>query len=268
MRSTSDCGWRAVGCRRGPAARLDALMSAQVVHHLVRLPYRHFERNPLGVIAERLRQLDVLRGFFTGQHAGARDRSGLRRAVPAGAVRHQRLLGMVAVLGDPVAVGGARPDPSRAAPPGRRVFQALAAKSSALTETVANAATVKALGPRSRGREALAGAGRAARRRTTSAPAILPTSPPAPRPACSCWRCCHRAGRRARDRRPSPHASAAWSPPTAGGARAAADARSSRRPGTSCRRRALAFARLDELMAEPAESAPGGLAPMPPLAAG
>ncbi len=31
------------------------------------MPYRHFERTPSGVIAERLRQLDVLRGFFTGQ---------------------------------------------------------------------------------------------------------------------------------------------------------------------------------------------------------
>ena len=42
-------------------------MSGEVVHHLVQLPYRHFERTPSGVIAERLRQLDVLRGFFTGQ---------------------------------------------------------------------------------------------------------------------------------------------------------------------------------------------------------
>ena len=41
-------------------------MSGEVVHHLVQLPYRHFERTPSGVIAERLRQLDVLRGFFTG----------------------------------------------------------------------------------------------------------------------------------------------------------------------------------------------------------
>ena len=33
----------------------------------MQLPYRHFERTPSGVIAERLRQLDVLRAFFTGQ---------------------------------------------------------------------------------------------------------------------------------------------------------------------------------------------------------
>src|SRR5258708_6396938 len=73
--------WSAADCRRmslrpGRArarlsaragARLDTLMSAEVVHRLVPLPYRHFERTPSGVIAERLRQLDVLRGFFTGQ---------------------------------------------------------------------------------------------------------------------------------------------------------------------------------------------------------
>src|SRR5262249_7074078 len=56
-------GW--LSARTG--ARLDGLMCAEVVHHLVQLPYRHFERTPSGVIAERLRQLDVLRGFFTGQ---------------------------------------------------------------------------------------------------------------------------------------------------------------------------------------------------------
>ena len=56
-------GW--LSARAG--AHLDTLMSAEVVHHLVQLPYRHFERTPSGVIAERLRQLDVLRGFFTGQ---------------------------------------------------------------------------------------------------------------------------------------------------------------------------------------------------------
>jgi ABC-type bacteriocin/lantibiotic exporter with double-glycine peptidase domain len=56
-------GW--LSARAG--ARLDVLMSAEVVHHLVQLPYRHFERTPSGVIAERLRQLDVLRSFFTGQ---------------------------------------------------------------------------------------------------------------------------------------------------------------------------------------------------------
>src|SRR5882672_3040215 len=56
-------GW--LSARTG--ARLDALMSAEALHHLMQLPYRHFERTPSGIIAERLRQLDVLRNFLTGQ---------------------------------------------------------------------------------------------------------------------------------------------------------------------------------------------------------
>ena len=56
-------GW--LSARTG--ARLDALMSGEALHHLMQLPYRHFERTPSGVIAERLRQLDVLRNFLTGQ---------------------------------------------------------------------------------------------------------------------------------------------------------------------------------------------------------
>ena len=55
-------GW--LSARTG--ARLDALMSGEALHHLMQLPYRHFERTPSGIIAERLRQLDVLRNFLTG----------------------------------------------------------------------------------------------------------------------------------------------------------------------------------------------------------
>ena len=47
--------------------RLDALLGNEVVHRLLRLPYLHFERTPTGVISERLRQLDTIRAFFTGQ---------------------------------------------------------------------------------------------------------------------------------------------------------------------------------------------------------
>ncbi len=49
------------------AARLDALIGSEVVHRLFRLPYRHFEATSLGVINERLRQLEVIRQFFSGQ---------------------------------------------------------------------------------------------------------------------------------------------------------------------------------------------------------
>ncbi len=49
------------------AARLDALIGGEVVHRLLRQPFERFERTPVGLINERLRQLDVIRQFFTGQ---------------------------------------------------------------------------------------------------------------------------------------------------------------------------------------------------------
>ena len=43
------------------------LIGGELVHHLLRLPYRHFETTASGVISERMRQLDSIRAFFTGQ---------------------------------------------------------------------------------------------------------------------------------------------------------------------------------------------------------
>jgi ABC-type bacteriocin/lantibiotic exporter with double-glycine peptidase domain len=128
------------------AARLDTLMSTHAVHHLVRLPYRHFERNPLGVIAERLRQLDVLRGFVSSQLPTLAIDLVFAGLFLLALFAINGMLGVVAVLAIPLLV--AVPVLTHRAL--RRLadesFQALAAKSSALTETVANAATVKALG--------------------------------------------------------------------------------------------------------------------------
>ena len=135
-------GW--LSARTG--ARLDALMSAEVLHHLMALPYRHFERTPSGVIAERLRQLDVLRGFLTGQlPVLAIDLLFVALFLIATFVI-STTLGLITAFAIPVLVGV-----SLAAHRAQRRladenFQALAAKSSTLTETVANAATIKALG--------------------------------------------------------------------------------------------------------------------------
>ncbi|MEQ9256667.1 MAG: peptidase domain-containing ABC transporter, partial [Alphaproteobacteria bacterium] len=48
-------------------ARIDALIGGEVVHRLLRLPYRQYETTPSGLMAERLRQVDTIRLFFTGQ---------------------------------------------------------------------------------------------------------------------------------------------------------------------------------------------------------
>jgi ABC-type bacteriocin/lantibiotic exporter with double-glycine peptidase domain len=128
------------------AARLDLQMSTQVVHHLVRLPYGHFERNTVGVIAERLRQLDVLRGFCAGQLPALAIDLVFAALFLAALFTIDGWLGLVALVAIPLLL--AVPLASHRSQ--RRLadesFQALAAKGSALTETVANAATVKALG--------------------------------------------------------------------------------------------------------------------------
>jgi ATP-binding cassette, subfamily B, bacterial HlyB/CyaB len=48
-------------------ARLDAALGSEVVHHLVHLPLRTFERMATGQILERTRQLDSIRQFFASQ---------------------------------------------------------------------------------------------------------------------------------------------------------------------------------------------------------
>ena len=128
------------------AARLDAFLGGEVLHHMLSLPYRQFETTTTGVLSERLNQLEVLRGFFAGQlpllivdltfvvlflaalayiHpvilAATLASMPLIAAVPFAAHRLQR------VMID-------------------QAFAARAAKATALTETVANALTIKSLG--------------------------------------------------------------------------------------------------------------------------
>lgn len=47
--------------------RLDAALGSEVIHHLVHLPLRSFERMATGQILERTRQLDSIRQFFASQ---------------------------------------------------------------------------------------------------------------------------------------------------------------------------------------------------------
>lgn len=135
-------GW--LSARTG--ARLDALMSAEVLHHLVALPYRHFERTPSGVIAERLRQLDVLRSFLTGQMPVLAIDLLFVALFLIATFAISTILGLVAALAIPVLIGVSLAMHRAQRRLADESFQALAAKSSTLTETVANAATIKALG--------------------------------------------------------------------------------------------------------------------------
>ena len=135
-------GW--LSARTG--ARLDVMMSAEVVHHLVQLPYRHFERTPSGVIAERLRQLDVLRAFFTGQMPVLAIDLAFVVLFLGATLVISPTLGLVTALAIPVLIGVSLATHRAQRRLADETFQALAAKSSTLTETVANTATIKALG--------------------------------------------------------------------------------------------------------------------------
>ena len=135
-------GW--LSARTG--ARLDTMMSGEVLHHLVQLPYRHFERTPSGVIAERLRQLDLLRGFLTGQMPALAMDIAFVALFLAAIFAISTPLGIVTTLAIPVLIGVSLVTHRAQRRLAEENFQALAAKSSTLNETVANAATIKALG--------------------------------------------------------------------------------------------------------------------------
>ena len=155
-------GW--LSARTG--ARLDVLMSAEVLHHLVQLPYRHFERTPSGVIAERLRQLDVLRNFFTGQMPVLAIDLAFVVLFLAAAFVVSLPLGLVAALAIPVLIGVSLAGHRAQRRLAEDSFQALAAKSS----TAGRRGWRRRPGP-------------------TSASTISPTSPAAPRARCSSWPC-------------------------------------------------------------------------------
>ncbi|MGE0151811.1 MAG: peptidase domain-containing ABC transporter [Reyranellaceae bacterium] len=127
-------------------ARLDALISGEVVHHLVHLPFQHFERTPTGLIAERLRQLDVLRNFFTGQMPVLIIDLVFVAMFVAAIFLINTLMGWITVAAIPFFVLLSWLSHRGQRDIINQNFMALAAKGSALSETVNNAVTVKSLG--------------------------------------------------------------------------------------------------------------------------
>ena len=221
-------------------------------------PIGHFERNAVGVIAERLRQLDVLRGFFAGQLPALAIDLVFVALFLAAAVRHRPLAGPGRRwLAIPLLIACRWPRHRAQRRLADEIFQALAAKGSTLTETVANAATVKALGLEAEVEQRWqARVERAARPASAPASSANITASASAQPAAARDARCG-AGRRARDRARRAVASAAWSRPTCWRRARCSRCARSRRPGTSCRRARTAFQRLDELMTEPVESPPG-----------
>lgn len=127
-------------------ARLDMSLNGEVLHHVMQLPYRHFERTPAGVVAERLRQLDVLRGFLTGQLPALAIDVAFALLFLAATFVLDATLGLVATLAVVLMLGvsfAARKNQRRLAD---ESFQAQAAKSSTLSEAITNIVTIKTLG--------------------------------------------------------------------------------------------------------------------------
>lgn len=127
-------------------ARLDVSLSGEVLHHVLQLPYRHFERTASGTIAEQLRQLDVLRGFLTGQLPALVVDVAFALLFLAATFALDTTLGLVAMAGVAFVLGvslAARGSQRRLADEG---FRTQAAKSSTLSEAIAHVVTVKTLG--------------------------------------------------------------------------------------------------------------------------
>ncbi|MFO0998052.1 MAG: peptidase domain-containing ABC transporter [Alphaproteobacteria bacterium] len=127
-------------------ARLDALLGNEVIHRLLHLPFRHFESTPTGLISERLRQLDTIRAFFTGQMPVVLVDVCFMFLFVGTLLFISPMLGVITIAAIPIflliSVAFHRLQKGLA----EKNFAALAAKTSTLTETVTNALTIKSLG--------------------------------------------------------------------------------------------------------------------------
>ncbi|MEO1193384.1 MAG: peptidase domain-containing ABC transporter [Pseudomonadota bacterium] len=126
-------------------ARMDALLGGEVMHHFLRIPYSEFEKQSAGTMVERVRQLDIIRAFFTGQmpiHI-----VDLAFVVLFMAVLFfiQPYMAYIVMVAAPLLIGVAAFMHKKQMELVSETFQAQAAKSSLLNETVNNSLTVKSL---------------------------------------------------------------------------------------------------------------------------
>jgi len=127
-------------------AKLDLALSSEVVHHLLRLPYRVFEAMPAGQLMERLRQLDQLRSFLSGNLPLLLVDFAFVGLFIAAIFFFSPLLGWVTLAALPLFIGLSALAQLRQGRLQRANFRATAQKSAGLAETVTQALTVKALG--------------------------------------------------------------------------------------------------------------------------
>ncbi len=126
-------------------AKLDLALSSEIVHHLLRLPYRVFEAMPTGQLMERLRQLDQLRNFLSGNLPLLLVDFAFVGLFITAIFFFSPLLGWVTLGALPLFIGLSALAQLRQGKLLRANFRATAKKSAGLAETVAQALTVKAL---------------------------------------------------------------------------------------------------------------------------
>ncbi len=127
-------------------SRLDAALGNEVVHHLVHLPLKRFERVGTGQTLERLRQLDQLRQFFTSQMPLLLADLAFTGLFLLVLFYLDTRLGLITLAAMPLFLLLALLGHRRHHGLVDAGFKAAAAKASSLGETVAHALTVKALG--------------------------------------------------------------------------------------------------------------------------
>ena len=127
-------------------AKLDLAISREVVHHLLALPGRVFENMPSGQLLERLRQLDQLRQFLTGNMPMLLVDLAFVGLFLAATFFLSPTLGWVTAAAMPCFILVSALAHRRQKSLVKQSFRAVAGKSSAIAEIVANAHTIKALG--------------------------------------------------------------------------------------------------------------------------
>jgi HlyB family type I secretion system ABC transporter len=126
--------------------RLDAALGSEVVHHLMHLPLRSFEKVPTGQILERTRQLDNVRQFFTSQMPLLLVDLAFVGVFVAVLLYLDVRLGLIVLAAIPLFWLLSLLARHRQQALVEAGFQAAAAKASSLGEAVSQALTVKALG--------------------------------------------------------------------------------------------------------------------------
>lgn len=127
-------------------ARLDAYIGTEVMAHLLRLPLRYFEKTPSGLLTERLRQLDIIRNFLTGQMPMLLVDLAFSIILFAAIFLIEWRIGFIALLAVPIFMAISFAFDKTQNRYSQKSFAATAQKVSAMNEITGNSMTIKSLG--------------------------------------------------------------------------------------------------------------------------